>query len=233
MCAIYGSPNLSMFEVLYEANKTRGNFASSLVTLMKSSDGEVDDVSIIKQENYINIDIIKLKEKDHAYFIGHVQAPTSAVRKFNYDTSHPFEQEDWMVFHNGVLTNHEELNKKYCSWNENKVDTAVIVSMLQEEWTDMKCKKKPISSIEEVNIIEKICNRLEGTFALAIINTTSLNVYLVRQGSTLFYDDNGNYSSIQGKTMKEMPEGKVLKLNKEFKFKEVGKFKSKSPFLIV
>jgi len=233
MCAIYGSPNLSMFEVLYEANKTRGNFASSLVTLMKSPVGIVDDVSIVKQENYINIDKLKLKEKEHAYYIGHVQAPTSAVRKFNYDTSHPFEQEDWMVFHNGVLTNHEMLNEKYCSWNENKVDTSVIVSMLQEEWTDIKCKKKTVSSVEEVNIIEKICNRLEGTFALAIINTATLNVYLVRQGSTLFYDDNGNYSSIQGKTMKEVPEGKVLKLTREFKFKEVGKFKSKSPFLIV
>jgi glucosamine 6-phosphate synthetase-like amidotransferase/phosphosugar isomerase protein len=233
MCALYGSVSLSMFEVLYEANQPRGNFASSLVTLMKSTNDIVDDVSIIKQQGYINIDNLKLKEKEHAYYAGHVQAPTSAVRKFNYDTSHPFEQEDWMVFHNGVLTNHEELNEKYCSWNVNKVDTSVIVSMLQEEWTDMKCKKKPISSIEEVNIIEKICNRLEGTFALVIINTTSLNVYLVRQGSTLFYDNNGNYSSIQGKTMKEVPEGKVLKLDREFKFKEVGKFKSKSPFLIV
>lgn len=222
-----------MFEVLYEANKTRGNFASSLVTLMKSPVGVVDDVSIIKQEGYINIDKLKLKEKEHAYYAGHVQAPTSAVRKFNYDTSHPFEQEDWMVFHNGVLTNYGVLNEKYCSWNENKVDTSVIVSMLQEEWTDMKCKKKTASSVEEVNIIEKICNRLEGTFALAIVNTSTLNIYLVRQGSTLFYDDNGNYSSIQGKTMKEVPEGKVLKLNREFKFKEVGKFKSKSPFLIV
>lgn len=233
MCALYGSVSLSMFEVLYEANQPRGNFASSLVTLMKSTNDIVDDVSIIKQQGYINIDNLKLKEKEHAYYAGHVQAPTSAVRKFNYDTSHPFEQEDWMVFHNGVLTNHGELNEKYCSWNVNKVDTSVIVSMLQEEWTDMKCKKKPISSIEEVNIIEKICNRLEGTFALVIINTTSLNVYLVRQGSTLFYDNNGNYSSIQGKTMKEVPEGKVLKLDREFKFKEVGKFKSKSPFLIV
>lgn len=233
MCAIYGSPNLSMFEVLYEANKTRGNFASSLVTLMKSPAGVVDDVSIIKQEGYINIDKLKLKEKGHAYFIGHVQAPTSAVRKFNYDTSHPFEQQDWMVFHNGVLTNHETLNDKHCSWNENKVDTSVIVSMLQEEWVDIKCKKKTVTSTEEINIIEKICNRLEGTFALAIINTTSLNVYLVRQGSTLFYDETGNYSSIQGKTMKELPEGKLFKLDREFKFKEVGKFKSKSPFLIV
>jgi glucosamine 6-phosphate synthetase-like amidotransferase/phosphosugar isomerase protein len=227
-----------MFEVLYDANKTRGTFASSLVTLMKSPAGIVDDVSIIKQEGYINIDKLKLKEKGHAYYIGHVQAPTSAVRKFNYDTSHPFEQEDWMVFHNGVLTNHETLNEKYCSWNENRVDTSVIASMLQEEWVSLKYKKKAtsseeVASSEEVNIIEKICNRLEGTFALAIINTTTLNVYLVRQGSTLYYDDNGNYSSIQGKTMEEVPEGKVFKLNSVFKFKEVGKFKSKSPFLIV
>ena len=34
MCAIFGSTNLSTFEVLYEANKERGNFASSAVSLV-------------------------------------------------------------------------------------------------------------------------------------------------------------------------------------------------------
>lgn len=233
MCAIFGSSDLSMFEVLYEANKARGNFASSLLTLMKSPIGIVDDVSIVKQQGYIDIAKQKLKPKNHAYYIGHVQAPTSSARKYNYDTSHPFEQEDWLVFHNGVLTNFEQLNDKYCEWNENPVDTSVIPCMLQEEWTKMKLEKKRRSSIDEVKIIEEVCGRLQGTFALAIMNTLTLNFYLVRQGSTLYINENGSYSSIQGKGWVELPEGKVVKLTKEYKFKEVGKFESDSPFLIV
>jgi glucosamine 6-phosphate synthetase-like amidotransferase/phosphosugar isomerase protein len=233
MCAIFGSPDFSMFEVLYEANKQRGNFASSLITLMKNASGIVDDVSIVKQEGYIDLVKQKIKPKDHAYYIGHVQAPTSAVRKYNYDTSHPFEQEDWLVFHNGVLTNHESLNEQYCNWNENPVDTSVIPCMLQEAWLDHKLGKKKRSSVDEVGVIETVLNRLEGTFALAIINTLTLNVYLARQGSTLFINEAGSYSSIQGKGWVELPEGKVVKLTKDYKFKEVGKFTSKSPFLIV
>jgi len=233
MCSIFGSVDQSMFEVLYEANKTRGNFASSLVTLMKNESGIVDDVSIIKQEGYINIEKQKIKPKEHAYYMGHVQAPTSSARKYDYDTSHPFEQEDWLVFHNGVLTNHEALNEQYCNWNENPVDTSVIPCMLQEEWSKLKLVKKKRSSVDEVGVIENVLNRLQGTFALAIINTLTLNVYLARQGSTLFINEAGSYSSIQGKGWVELPEGKVVKLTKEYKFKEVGKFTSKSPFLIV
>lgn len=233
MCAIFGSVDQSMFEVLYEANKARGNFASSLLTLMTTPAGIVDDISIIKQEGYINFEKQKLKPKNHAYYMGHVQAPTSSTRKYNYDTSHPFEQEDWLVFHNGVLTNHESLNEAYCRWNENPVDTSVIVSMLQEKWNELKGSKSRASSTDEVKIIETICERLEGTFALCIVNTTTLNVYLVRQGSTLFINDKGSYSSIQSKGWVEVPEGKILKLSKEYTFKPVGKFKSNSPFLIL
>jgi len=233
MCSIFGSADQSMFEVLYEANKARGNFASSLLTLMKTPAGNIDDVSILKQEGYINFEKQKLKPKNHAYYMGHVQAPTSSVRKYNYDTSHPFEQEDWLVFHNGVLTNHESLNEQYCSWNENSVDTSVIVCMIQEKWNELKGGKSRASSTDEVKIIETICERLNGTFALCIVNTTSLNVYLVRQGSTLYINDKGSYSSIKGEGWEEVPEGKILKLTREFTFKAVGKFKPNSPFLII
>lgn len=233
MCSIYGSRDLSMFEVLFEANKERGNFASSIVTLMTTPAGIVDDVSIRKEQNHINIEKLKLKPTEHAYFMGHVQAPTSSVRKYNYDTSHPFEQEDWLVFHNGVLTNYKELNEQYCDYNVNKVDTSTIVCMLQTEYDELKTNKKTRSSIDEVKIIETVCSRLEGTFALAIVNTLSLNVYLVRQGSTLYINDKGSYSSIQGKGWVELPEGKIVKLTKEYKFKEVGKFESKSPFFVL
>ena len=233
MCAIFGSTDQSMFEILFEANKVRGTFASSLVTLMKNPVGQVDDVTIRKEQGLYSFEKLKLKPKNHAYYMGHVQAPTSSARKYNYDTSHPFEQEDWLVFHNGVLTNHESLNAVYCKWNENPVDTSVIPCMLQEKWNELKEGKARASSTDEVKIIETICERLQGTFALCIVNTTTLNVYLTRQGSTLFYDDKGNYSSIKGKTMEEVPEGKILKLTKDFTFKAVGKFKPSSPFLII
>ena len=53
MCAIFGSADISTFEVLYDANKERGNFASSAVSLTS------DDQLIMKAE--VILTLIKLK----------------------------------------------------------------------------------------------------------------------------------------------------------------------------
>ena len=53
MCAIFGSFDKTMFEVLYEANKERGNFASSVVCLAD------EDQFVAKQEGDINFDKFK------------------------------------------------------------------------------------------------------------------------------------------------------------------------------
>ena len=50
MCAIFGSFDTSMFEVLYEANKQRGNFASSVVSVTE------EDQFIQKTIGDINFD---------------------------------------------------------------------------------------------------------------------------------------------------------------------------------
>ena len=52
MCAIFGTPSESMLEVLYEANKERGSFASSCVQLT------YDDQYIFKKEGEIDFDDI-------------------------------------------------------------------------------------------------------------------------------------------------------------------------------
>ncbi len=47
MCAIFGSYSSSMTEVLYDANKSRGNFASSVVQIAP------DDHYIFKKEGNV------------------------------------------------------------------------------------------------------------------------------------------------------------------------------------
>ena len=71
----------------------------------------------LKQKGTINFDSKNLSDKNLDeyidYFIGHVQAPTSAQREWSYDTSHPFESLSWSVVHNGVLTNYENIRAQY------------------------------------------------------------------------------------------------------------------------
>lgn len=223
MCAIFGSTNTSTFEILYEANKERGNFASSVVRLTK------DDQWILKKEGDINFDDVKIESSRVKYYTGHVQAPTSAKRSWEWDTSHPFDSVSWMVFHNGVLTNTEALADWCKPAFTNPVDTALIPELLQHFMETCKSKKpKPVF------YIKRVLELLEGTFALSIIDCDTNELYLARCGSLLHYNNKGDYSTLPGKGYKEVPEGTILRLNTETKrFNKVGSFKVKSPFLFI
>lgn len=111
MCAIFGAPDKSMLEVLYTANQNRGTFASSYVQLT------YDDQFIMKKEGEIDWDSVD-GSKQANYNCGHVQAPTSAMRDWAYETSHPFDTMSFMVFHNGVLTNEKDLRRKHLPFLE-------------------------------------------------------------------------------------------------------------------
>lgn len=223
MCAIFGSFNTSMFEVLYQANKLRGNFASSIVSLSE------DDQFIKKKKGDIDFDKYTHQPKTN-YYLGHVQAPTSSMRAYNYDTSHPFESISWLVSHNGVLTNHKKLNTVYNL--STRVDTGAIVALL-EYFTNLEHKKGKII-VDAKKVIKKTLEQLSGTYALSIVFCDTNEVFLARSGSLLHYNNNGDYSTLTGEGFKELPEGVILKLNfKTRRWNKVGQFKHDSPFSFI
>jgi glucosamine--fructose-6-phosphate aminotransferase (isomerizing) len=221
MCAIFTTRNLSKYEVLYEANKARGAFASGVLCLKDNNTQQT-----IKKEGAIDFNKIKLDDSCD-YYIGHVQAPTSANRKWNHNTSHPFESLSWSVVHNGVITNWEELRDKYVSWNVNTVDTSIIPCLLQH-FTE-ECRGECPSH----EIIKKVLELLEGTFALCIVDTDCNDVYIARQGSILHYNDIGDCSTIPGDGYKEVIEGDIMMLVDNSYWKTINKFNTKSPFLFI
>ena len=218
MCGIYGSTKVSKFEVLDQVNRQRGNFASSIYY----SDGKSYDFQ--KTEGSFNWDKIPLEEG--LVYLGHNQAPTSTERVWKEHNSHPFVRENWIVAHNGVLTNFETLKKEYIPDHENVVDSSIIPALL------LMFEKKAdncTSQEKEQNIIKMVLELLEGTFGVWIVNLKTLNVYIARQGSTLFYDHN-SFSSVKGTDFKEVEEGSLYRFSKKG-ITKVGTFKSKSPFL--
>ena len=224
MCAIFGSFDTSMFEVLYQANKKRGNFASSITALSEY------DQFIRKKEGDINFDKYTY-EPESNYYLGHVQAPTSTMRSWTPDTSHPFESLTWLVSHNGVLTNHKKLKRQYCSFVENSVDTAVVVNML-EYFTQKALADEKI--IKPEKIIKSTLELLAGTFAFSIVFCDTNEVYIARSGSVLHYNNRGDYSTINGTGFKSLPEGTVMKLNNETRrWNKVKTFLFDSPFSFI
>lgn len=218
MCGIYGSFNASKFEILDQANKVRGNFASGLFY----HNGE--DFDYQRTEGSFDWDKIDLP--NGFMYLGHNQAPTSSERKWKEHTSHPFVTDNWVVAHNGVLTNFDKLKQDYLPNHENMVDSSIIPALLSHF---EKTFDKTNTVEKEIYLISYVLDLLEGTFGLWMVNTNTLNVYLARQGSTLFFDKN-SFSSAKGYEFKELKEGVIYRFNKKG-IKSEGSFKVKSPFL--
>lgn len=221
MCAIIGTKSVSKFEVLYDANLPRGNFATGILSLYDGNNQQ-----IIKKQGTLNFDQVQLDERCD-YYIGHVQAPTSAKREWSYDTSHPFESLSWSVVHNGVLTNYQEIRAKHLDWDVNPVDTAIIPNLLQH-YTEQCSDECPAHEV-----IKKVLNEIDGTFALAMVDTDSNDVYIARQGSVLHYSDSGEFSTLGGQGFRVLPEGVIMMLKDFSSWEIVNTFEVKSPFLFL
>lgn len=221
MCGIYCSNDLTTFEILDEANKKRGNFSTGIFYCYGKANYDMK-----KQQGGFDWNETKLPGGDGFIYLGHNQAPTEAGRVWEEETAHPFWYGDWIVAHNGVLTNFEELKDEYIPMHDNPVDSSIIPALLDEfEYNHEPCED-PESEIQ--NILYTI-EKLKGTFALWIINLKTMNVYIARQGSTLFYKG-GNVSSIKGKHYREVKEGVLYSYSYEG-LTSVDGFVYDSPFL--
>ena len=221
MCGIYCSNDLSTFEVLEEVNRERGNFSSGIFYCYNNA-----NYKIIKKKGNINWNKTKLPDEKGHLYLGHNQAPTETGRDWKEEYSHPFWSGDWVVAHNGILTNHNELIDEYIPAHDNPVDSSVIAALLDEfEYTHGPCED---TETEIQNILYTI-EKLKGTFALWIVNIKTMNIYIARQGSTLFYKD-ANISSIKGKGYKEVSEGILYNFSYEG-LTELDGFVYDSPFL--
>ena len=222
MCAIFGSVDAIKFKELYDLNTHRGSSAHGLVLLY--SNNNVDEAcNIIKGKGIYNSfdDLIENKEL-YKYFTGHTQAPTSSAQEFNKSTSHPFFCGEWIVSHNGVITNFKELTKLVSADKINVVDSSIIPALLDAEDSNTTTEAK----------IVKALSKIKGTHSTTIYNTTLDKLYIARCGSTLFIDDNGNYSSTEFKGSESVKDGTLLEY-RDSKFKLVESFTNNSPFFIL
>lgn len=231
MCAIFGSFDRSMYDILFEANNARGNFAYSHCFINSKNTASFH----IKKFNKLP-KINDIADVDtNVYHLGHFQAPTSSVRAWKEETSHPFEHGDWIVAHNGVLTNFEELTAEYAPMQNIKVDSALIPLMLSNHTFEMDTKQKDAAMIE--NAVKTVLEKIKGTFALWIINRKHKRLFIARQGSTLFANANtGSFCSVECKSegWSEMSEGYIYEVL--FKAKCIApfaKFSTDSPFLFI
>ena len=194
MCAIFGSTSKEKFVKLYELNKPRGVSASSYLTITDSNWIDCYKSAGAFDEN---------KLKPSKFYLGHCQAPTTLNQDFNSELAHPFYWNRFYVAHNGIITNVEELCEKYFIKHKDiKVDSSVIPALIGY-FFHIK------NSDQLQDIIKRVAELLKGTFACYIVDDRSNRIFLIRSGSTLFYDKDGNFSSTKFDHAIPFEEGRV------------------------
>lgn len=219
MCGIYGATNKDQFLTLQNLNHSRGDFCESVMLLNYSKGFEIHKVPAKAKKEY------KFpKRKKFDLYLGHSQAPTSKKRIFDPNSSHPFIVENWVVAHNGVLTNYKELVNDFKRPYNSAVDSSIIPYIFYslESYYD-----------KELEIISNGLEFLKGTFGLWIHNINSGNTYIAKCGVTLFADIyNNEFSSIKHKYYESLEEGVIFQLTPEG-ITSVATFDCDSPFFTV
>ena len=221
MCGIYGSTELKIYSKLQSENKDRGTFAigsmfysNTTGIYMRKTEGDytIND----------SLDLLDADEK-YQFYMGHVQAPTGSFQKWSASTSHPFDVENWVVAHNGVLENNTTLKEKYNLKYSNPVDTYVIPALLNDRYVG-----------DDVYCIQEVFSEIRGTFACWLFSKHTNKFYVVRSGSTLFCDRVvPSISSVKtNQTPEEFPEGEIYEMSIEGLL-PVGEFETHNPFFIL
>ena len=192
MCGIFGSNDIKTFRELCMKNSERGNFVRSVTMLFPA--GMKNDIRVATKYEQ---DFDKHIEENPfcIYYLGHVQSPTCNIREFNIETSHPFNFKNKYIAHNGVLSNHEELIQEYNLNIKCKVDSGVILPL-----------------IEKIGFNDAI-SALQGTFGCWYYDANSAELRVFRSGSTVF-SNGGDFSSLQvSDEYKAITEGDILVYN--------------------
>ncbi len=177
MCGIIGYVgNKRCKNILLDCLKKleyRGYDSSGIATTEK------DKIEVVKCAGKI----ASLEEKLNCYNnkkstigIGHTRWATHGIA--NDINAHPHEGKTCVLVHNGIIENHKEIRenlKKKGHIFYSDVDSEVIAKLLDENQSDTNLKT-----------LEKICNILEGSFALNIIFKNETNkIYVAKKESPL------------------------------------------------
>ena len=220
MCGIFGATTKEQFKTLYNLNKKRGNFAFGCCLLAKHRSTSIVDY----QPGEFNINDKSLNG-EYSYYLGHSQAPTSSATKFSKKTSHPFVVNDWIVAHNGVLSNFSKLKEHFLPNFKNPVDSSIIPELL--------CLFEQNTRDFEVETILQVMEVLEGTYSCWIFNTKTKNLYISRCGSTLYGDIlKSEFSSCPVPGYDELDDNSLYTITNEG-ITFLNNFKGNNPFFVL
>lgn len=164
----------------------------------------------------------------------HTRHYTKGDPKYN-ENNHPFNTKNFILSHNGGISNDDEIKKKFNIDTKIKCDSYIIVHLIQHFYDK--------NDGDVIKAIESTISELSGGFACWLYYKDDKTVYLFRSTNPLsyFYDEknskfyfastsmpiNRSIQGINSRDIDELDTGKIFKITKSG-LKKVGKFEEYS-----
>lgn len=216
MCGIAGSNNSLQAFTLYQSNLDRGFYSSGTIVL--------DDLNMwvcdktlgqftepVKPANIPGI------HTNGMYYLYHSRGPTTETKEFIKENNHPFFYGDWIVSHNGIISNFAKLCELYFPLvdPDTHTDSCIIPRILNEFGLQGLSK-------------------LEGTLAIWAYNIRTNNTYIARNSCTLYANlKTGDFCSTKFENSLMLDENVIYKIVNNNSIVVETKFKSNSPYFIL
>lgn len=121
---------------------------------------------------------LKKITQDTTIIIGHNRAASKAMTPQNNNNNHPVHIGSIYLVHNGYISNHNQLFKKYKFHRIGEVDTEVIAHMIAHHSKDKITTEK----------LQKACAELKGGMAVAFADERDpYHLYLIRNTPPMTY----------------------------------------------
>lgn len=146
----------------------RGYDSAGIATL------ENHDFKVTKQVGKVSLLKQTLQNEIHTGHMGIAHTRWATHGGVSQINAHPFCTENWCLVHNGIINNFEQLKSEYNITTTSQTDTEVIVRLLEKQ------EKQNIDGVIEV------CSKLKGSYALAILNKNTSEIYFAKNSSPLF-----------------------------------------------
>ena len=209
MCGIAAGSELIKTFNLYSSNLHRGCFSTGVLLVDQDFKAWVlkqkGIASLLELQKFIESNNINVR-----YVLMHSRAPTNtAEHTFEDNNNHPFCSDELYVAHNGIITNFKSLNKDASL----KVDSSIIPNLVRKEG------------------IHKAFEQMQGLLTCWMYDEREKEIYFVKAGSTLFYSEDGYFSSSRFENSNEVIDGSVYKLQ-DGSYSLVDKFEYCNPYYV-
>ncbi|NBW33571.1 MAG: hypothetical protein EBR30_00790 [Cytophagia bacterium] len=216
MCGIAGSNNSLQAFTLYQSNLDRGFYSSGSLVLDDNSSYTCAKV-LGQFEHSKECLTLAGTRTEGIYYLYHSRGPTTETKEFIEENNHPFFYGDWIVAHNGIISNFAKLCEFYFPLVDpiTHTDSCIIPRILNEFGLQGLSK-------------------LEGTLAIWAHNIRTNNTYIARNSCTLYANlKTGDFCSTMFEDSVMLDENVIYKIVNTNSIVVETKFKSNSPYFIL